>query len=114
MAIDLASLSIAYFSVFGIFSILAISLNLEYGYAGQPNFGQVLFYGVGAFTAGIVSAILVRIFSGLPANGDICSTSYELQRLSVYVTNGAFTLSAWGIAVVAAIAVGALAGFLAA
>jgi branched-chain amino acid transport system permease protein len=114
LAIDLASLSIAYFSVFGIFSILAISLNLEYGYAGQPNFGQVLFYGVGAFTAGIVSAILVRIFSGLPANGDICSTSYELQRLSVYVTNGAFTLSAWGIAVVAAIAVGALAGFLAA
>ena len=113
MALDIPSLAIAYFSVFGIYSILAISLNLEYGYAGQPNFGQVLFYGVGAFTAGIVSAILVRVFSGLPANGDICSTSYELQRLSVYVTNGVFSISAWGVALIVAIAVGAIAGLLA-
>ncbi|MGI0084130.1 MAG: branched-chain amino acid ABC transporter permease, partial [Nitrososphaerales archaeon] len=113
-AIDIPSLAIAYFSVFGIFSILAISLNLEYGYGGQPNFGQVLFYGVGAFTAGIVSAILVRVFTGLSAGGDICSTSYGIQRNAVFVTSGPLTISIWFIAVVAAIGVGAFAGLVAA
>jgi branched-chain amino acid transport system permease protein len=114
MTFDLPALAIAYFSVFGIFVILATSLNLEYGYGGQPNFGQVLFYGVGAFTAGIASAYLARILSGLSAPGDICSTAYFEQRLSVYVTNGSVTISAWVIALVLATAVGAIAGFLAA
>ena len=113
MAIGLESLVIAYFSVFGIFSILAISLNLEYGYGGQPNFGQVLFYGVGAFSAGIVSAILVRVFSGLTTGGDICSTAYVVQRNAVFVTNGPLTISIWVIAVIVATALGAVAGVVA-
>ena len=49
--VDLLSLTVVFASYYGIYAILAISLNLEYGYAGQPNFGQVLFYGLGAFIA---------------------------------------------------------------
>lgn len=31
---------------------MALSLNLEYGLAGIPNFGQALFVSIGAYTAG--------------------------------------------------------------
>ncbi len=37
---------------FAIYSILSVSLNLEYGYCGIPNLGKVLFFAAGAFTVG--------------------------------------------------------------
>ena len=37
---------------FAIYLIVALSLNLEYGYAGIPNFGKVLAVAGGAFTVG--------------------------------------------------------------
>lgn len=49
-------------SLFTIYSILAISLNLEIGFTGISNFGKVAFYGIGAFIAasfGIWSFLLV-------------------------------------------------------
>ncbi len=44
----------------GIFAILSLSLNLEYGFAGLGNFGKVAFFLVGAYTY----AILIHL--GLP------------------------------------------------
>jgi branched-chain amino acid transport system permease protein len=64
--VDLIDLLATFTIFYGIYAILAISLNLEYGYAGQPNFGQVLFYGIGAFVAAIVAANLLPYFAGLP------------------------------------------------
>jgi len=46
-----------------IYSIFAMSLNLELGYAGLYNFGHVAFFGMGAY----VSALLSR--SGIPVPG---------------------------------------------
>jgi branched-chain amino acid transport system permease protein len=37
-----------------IFSILALGLNLVLGYAGLPSLGHAAFFGLGAYTAGIV------------------------------------------------------------
>ncbi len=55
-----AHLDLGYFAdtVFFIsfFGILALSLNLEYGYAGLDNFGKIGFTAVGAYTAGVLSA----------------------------------------------------------
>ncbi|MBE8538877.1 ABC transporter permease subunit [Geoglobus acetivorans] len=49
---------------FGIYSIIALSLNIEYGYGGIPNFGKALAVLIGAFTAGaIVNRILISVFS---------------------------------------------------
>jgi branched-chain amino acid transport system permease protein len=112
MALDLIGLSISYLSVFGIFSILALSLNLEYGFAGQPNFGQVLFYGLGAFSAGIVSSTLLQFFSGA-AMGDICTINLLVNREAVASANGGVTTMIWILALVIAVAIGAGAGFLA-
>ncbi len=46
--------------VFGIFAILALGLNLEYGYTGIPNFGKVFFMGIGAIFTGSTVAHLIN------------------------------------------------------
>jgi len=40
------------------YGIAALSLNLEYGYTGLNNFGQVAFIAIGAYTAGVLSSAL--------------------------------------------------------
>ncbi|MCL5108451.1 MAG: branched-chain amino acid ABC transporter permease [Chloroflexi bacterium] len=42
--------------VIGIHTIIAVGLCLLMGYAGQASLGQAAFYGLGAFTSGILSA----------------------------------------------------------
>jgi branched-chain amino acid transport system permease protein len=58
----------------GIFAILAVSLNLEYGFTGLGNFGKVAFVMLGAYAYGIASThglnpvfcfILAAVVSGL-------------------------------------------------
>lgn len=41
--------------IVGLYSIVAIGLGLLLGYAGQVSFGQAAFYGLGAYTAAILS-----------------------------------------------------------
>ena len=38
-----------------IFTLLALSLNLITGYAGQSMMGQAAFFGIGAYTAAILT-----------------------------------------------------------
>ena len=68
---DILAIVIAFVTFYGIYSILAISLNLEYGFAGQPNFGQSMFYGIGAFLGAIVAANLLPYLDRIPI-GNIC------------------------------------------
>ncbi|AEF96249.1 branched-chain amino acid ABC transporter permease [Methanotorris igneus] len=42
----------------GIFAILAVSLNLEFGYTGLSNFGKVAFFAIGAYTAALSNPFL--------------------------------------------------------
>src|SRR6056297_2909700 len=39
----------------GIFMLLALSLNIITGYAGQPNIGQGAFFGIGAYSSAIMT-----------------------------------------------------------
>jgi len=61
-----------YFLVVGVtvavFAILALSLNIIAGYAGQPHLGQAAFFGLGAYTAAILSTRYgVSFWLDLPA-----------------------------------------------
>lgn len=91
---------------------MGISLNLEYGYGGQPNFGQVLFFGLGAVVGATVAADLLPAFAGLPV-GNICSVSSELSRESISLANPGISVSVWLIALLFAMAVGGLFGLVA-
>jgi len=49
-------------AIFAVYVIVNLSLNMEFGYAGIPNFGKVLAVGAGAFVAASVPG---RIYAGL-------------------------------------------------
>lgn len=49
-------------AIFAVYVIINLSLNLEFGYTGIPNFGKVLAVGAGAFVA---ASIPGRIFAGM-------------------------------------------------
>ena len=49
-------------AIFAVYVIVNLSLNMEFGYAGIPNFGKVLAVGAGAFVA---ASIPGRIFAGI-------------------------------------------------
>jgi branched-chain amino acid transport system permease protein len=51
----------------GIFGILSLSLNLEFGFAGLANFGKVVFFLIGAYTYAILSQVGVPFYLCLPA-----------------------------------------------
>lgn len=62
--IDIGATAIAVLTLFGIYSLMAISLNLEYGVAGLPNFGKALFISIGAYTAGVTYTRLLPLLAG--------------------------------------------------
>ena len=61
--IDIGATAVAVLTLFGIYSLMAISLNLEYGLAGVPNFGKALFVSIGAYTAGITYTRLLPLLA---------------------------------------------------
>ena len=64
MNIDLTATLIALLTFFGIAALMAISLNLEYGLAGIPNFGQAVFVSIGAYTAAITYTRVLPLLAG--------------------------------------------------
>jgi len=58
-------------AIFAIYVIVNLSLNMEFGYTGIPNFGKVLAVGAGAF---VVASIPGRIFASMAGiEGDYIS-----------------------------------------
>jgi branched-chain amino acid transport system permease protein len=109
--VDLIDLVATFTIFYGIYAILAISLNLEYGYAGQPNFGQVLFYGIGAFVAAIAAANLLPYFAGLPV-GNICDPLHSFPiRVSVGSNDPGIAIPVWVIGLLLAMTAGGIIGF---
>jgi len=52
-----------------IYVILTISLNLQYGYAGIPNFGLVAFVALGGYVSGALTGRIAMIYYGINARG---------------------------------------------
>lgn len=82
MNIDLLSTTIALTTFFGISALMALSLNLEYGVAGIPNFGKALFVSIGAYTAGLTYTRLLPLLAGqevIPACGKTMGAALQLR-----------------------------------
>ena len=52
-------------ALYGIYLIVSLSLNLEFGFAGIPNFGKVFSVAIGAFVAGFVPGRLAAWVMGI-------------------------------------------------
>lgn len=62
------------FIMIGIYSLLAMSLNLQVGFAGLINFGQVAFFCIGAYTSSLLvlkaeTPIVVGFLGGMVLSG---------------------------------------------
>jgi branched-chain amino acid transport system permease protein len=65
---------------FSIYLIVALSLNLEYGYAGIPNFGRAMAVLIGAVTVGYVVNRILMFFLGV--EGEIVEASGILKSIA--------------------------------
>ncbi len=78
------SIVVAFFTFYAIYTILALSMNLEYGFGGLPNFGKVFFYSAGAYTA----AALVSGLAGSNCWGGCGGTPVATRRVVPYFGRG--------------------------
>nr|WP_238699134.1 branched-chain amino acid ABC transporter permease [Sulfolobus sp. E5-1-F] len=65
MAVDISSLILAIILDFSVYLMVVISLNVEIGLTGVPNFGRVLAYAGGAFIAGAIPGRILQLIYGL-------------------------------------------------
>ncbi len=115
MNIDLLSTAIALATFFGISALMALSLNLEYGVAGIPNFGHALFVSIGAYTAGWTYTRLLPLLTGQEVVYPCGSTLAEALQLRTEIMT---TMPGLGwlnfvITLLIAALVGGLVGYLA-
>lgn len=104
---------------FGIYAIIAISLNLEMGYTGIPNFGKALFVAAGAAVAANLTGRLAQfLFSSDP----LCRGSFlsDRQPAIIYscadthlLTNPAASMGILVFGVVVGAAIGGVFGYVA-
>src|SRR5579872_4873908 len=104
-----AGLSVATF--FGIYALLSLSLNFQYGISGLPNFGQVLFYGMGAYASGTISVIIVSWAINLNV-GNYCDVLNQQTRMNAAVADPSLAILAFLGGIVAAAVVSGFVGLL--
>jgi branched-chain amino acid transport system permease protein len=115
MNIDYVATALALLTFFGISALMALSLNLEYGVAGVPNFGQAMFVSIGAYTAGVTYTRLLPWLggrAGLDPCGDTLTKALALRTelTTLFPTVGFLN---FGLTVLIALLLGGLAGYLA-
>ncbi|MET1123671.1 MAG: branched-chain amino acid ABC transporter permease [Archaeoglobaceae archaeon] len=98
---------------FGLYAVVALSLNVEYGYAGIPNFGRALAVLVGAV---VVGGLMNRVFAALlgVSGKDIIelSSAVSSELNEIIAANPAFGIFLLLFYVLAAALIGAAVGAL--
>ena len=97
-------------AIFSIYLIINLSLNLEFGYAGIPNFGKVLSVAAGAFVVGIIPIRLYGMILGIDA--DPIHDNIELVSLinEHLVTHPELAVGVFAVTLVIAMLVGSALG----
>ncbi|MDA4130737.1 MAG: branched-chain amino acid ABC transporter permease [Thaumarchaeota archaeon] len=99
---------------FCIYLIISLSLNIEFGYAGIPNVGKVLFVGIGGLLGGTLSYRLALYILNLHAS-DIIANQFQFSGdINAYLSgHGLFAFGIFLFSLVIGAGAGALVGFLA-
>lgn len=107
-AIDLATF-------FALYLVVSLSLNLEAGFAGVPNFGKVMFVAAGAAVAGSVSGRIAAIIVGVNTHGDYNGFIAQIisQLNASLSTNALLSMEILLLGVILAAVIGAALGFVA-
>ena len=109
--IDYFSIVMFFAILITIYSVMTMSLNLEAGTTGLPNFGQVGFVALGAFVSGTLAVRLGMFLIG--ASGDLFAPQVTSALTTLAETNPYFDVLAFLLGLVMAGLVGAASGFVA-
>ena len=101
-------------ATFGIYLLLTLSLNLDAGYCGIPDFGKVLPMAAGAFTVSLFTGRIATVLLGI--NGDFVKDNVRVAARinSVLAANPILSLILLFITLIVAAIVGAVVAYIAA
>jgi branched-chain amino acid transport system permease protein len=106
---DIPSFIVSIMTWYGIYALLSLSLNLELGYTGIPNFGKVAFFGIGAIASGALTSRLMLALAGMPI--DISSRG-ALFKAGDLITQTPLTFPLFLFSILVGAAVAAVFGYL--
>ncbi|MGC9114422.1 MAG: branched-chain amino acid ABC transporter permease [Fervidicoccaceae archaeon] len=75
---------------FLIYSMLSISMNLDYGFAGIPNLGKVMFFAMGSIVTGALSLRLLSVISGVQLIDFVTQNISYSMTISVWLSQHPF------------------------
>jgi branched-chain amino acid transport system permease protein len=102
-------------AIFAVYLIISLSLNLEYGYAGIPNFGKLLAVAGGAFTVGFFPGRIAAWLLGIDPSLDYIEHNPEIvtQVNKVLEKDPILALALFSATLLIAGIIGAVLGFIA-
>ncbi len=111
---DLVSFGLGFLNYYALYLAISLSLNLEFGFAGIPNFGKVMFIAGGAAFAGSISGRLAAYVYGVGSTRDfiIFNTQVISDVNTKLRTDPAFAVELTIFSLLIAAAIGATLGYL--
>ncbi len=100
-----------FLTFYAVYLMLSLSLNLEYGYGGIPNFGHVFFESIGAYVAGNLTANLLNWI--VAARGGICAYPASHARMMFAPLHPIWIVGMFVFSIIIAALVGGIFGYLA-
>jgi len=112
---DLVTFLTGFVNFYALYLAISVSLNLEFGYAGVPNFGKVLFIAGGASVTGSITGRLAAYVLNINTHGDFITLNFRIigQVNPLLPSVPWFTVGLLLLGVVIGAAIGALFGYLA-
>jgi branched-chain amino acid transport system permease protein len=112
--VDIIRFTIDLMTAYGLYLLVSLSLNLEAGFAGVPNFGKVMFVAAGAAVAGSVSGRLAALILGVNTHGDYNGFIAQIitQLDSSLSQSAVLSMEILLLGILLAAAIGATLGFL--
>ncbi|HID09397.1 TPA: branched-chain amino acid ABC transporter permease, partial [Candidatus Micrarchaeota archaeon] len=103
------------FAIYAIMLVVTLSLNLEFGYAGVPNFGKVLAVAGGAYVVGYLPGRLAMSLLNVGAGMEYTEQSWKIvsEINSILANDPALSLSLFGLTLIIAALAGAALGYIA-
>lgn len=113
--VDFVKFTIDFVNFYALYLAISLSLNLEFGYAGIPNFGKVLFIAGGAAFAGSISGRLAAYFFSVDTRGDFITFNAQIitQVDKFIASDPIFVAELLLLSLLIAAGIGALLGYLA-
>ena len=111
--INWVTFGIDFIEFYALYLAISLSLNLEFGYTGIPNFGKVMFVAGGAAFAGSIAGRLASYVLGVGANEDFITFNARIitQVNTELVNDPILALELVAIGLLVAALVGGVIGF---